>query len=657
MHINTQNIRNFCIIAHIDHGKSTLADRFLEFTKTISPREMKQQFLDQMDLERERGITIKLQPVRMAYRVSRTANRDEENSKGTWADDKRLANNDEQIQEYILNLIDTPGHVDFTYEVSRSLSAVEGAVLLVDATKGVQAQTLSNLYLAIEQDIVIVPVVNKIDLPNAETDRVAGELSDLLGISREEIILASAKRGIGVKEILKAVVEKIPPPTDSVDNPFRALIFDSVFDDYKGVVAYVRVFDGQIKSGDKIRMLAVKKESEVLEVGTFGPKFKPTDNLSAGEIGYIATGLKGTENCRVGDTIALLKIKSQKPTIKNNEDLKYEIKEVEPLPGYKEIKPMVFAGIFCQQGDDFQKLREALQKLKLNDASLSFEPEQSFALGSGYRCGFLGLLHLEIIQERLKREYGLDLVITIPSVAYIITLRTGEKVTVRSPRDLPGQTHIEYVEEPWMKIDVVVPEKYIGKIMRLVTENRGKYISTEYLSANSDITSPHKQVIMRFELPLTTLLVNFYDKLKSVSSGFATLAYDFWGYKRTEVVKLDILVAGDLIEALSTIVYKDSVYPAARKIVKKLKEALPRQMFEIKIQAVLGYVPGPRGGGKIIASERIAPFRKDVTAKLYGGDRTRRMKLLEKQKKGKKKMKLLGKVNIPTEAFMAVLKR
>jgi GTP-binding protein LepA len=636
------NIRNFCIIAHIDHGKSTLADRFLEFTGTVSKREMREQMLDMMDLERERGITIKLQPVRMEYEIP--------NSKIQITNKFQISKSKNQSDlefgaldlgfsdsKFILNLIDTPGHVDFTYEVSRSLAAVEGALLLVDATQGVQAQTLGNLYLALEQNLTIIPVINKIDLPNAEIEKTKQEIIALLGCEEKDILLVSAKTGEGVEELLQAIIQRIPPPKVS-NLPLRALIFDSKYDEYKGVVAYVRIVDGEVKRGDKIFLMATKAESEVLEVGYFKPKFQPAEKLSAGEIGYIITGLKEIEKCRVGDTIAIADFSSG---------------IVQPLPGYKEVKPMVFAGIYCREGSDFEKLREAILKLKLNDAALSFEPENSKALGFGFRLGLLGLLHLEIVEERLRREHGLNLIVTVPSVAYRLKKKNGEVVIIKSPLDFPDPTFIESIEEPWIKIDIITPSKFIGGIMQLVQEKRGVYLNTEYLIASG---SPAKKeewgenrVILHYELPLSAILVDFYDRLKSVSSGYASLNYEFLGYKKADVCKMDILVAGEPVEALSTIVYRDSCYEVGRRIVESLKKVLPRKLFEVKIQAAVG--------GKIIASERLPALRKDVTAKLYGGDVTRKMKLLEKQKKGKKKMKTLGKVDIPPEAFLAVLKR
>jgi len=604
-----ENIRNFCIIAHIDHGKSTLADRLLEYTHTVAKRDMREQVLDMMDLERERGITIKLQPVRMEYEINLNFKSQISNSGS----------------KFILNLIDTPGHVDFNYEVSRSLAAVEGALLLVDATQGVQAQTLGNLYLALEQNLAIIPAVNKIDLPNAEIEKTVQEIVALLGCKKEDIILASGKTGVGVPEILEAVVKRIPPPKGKIGGPPRALIFDSKYDEFKGVVAYVRVVDGEIGKGGKILMMATNTESEVLEVGYFKPKFVPAEKLLAGEIGYIVTGLKEIEKCRVGDTITIPDLKSQ----------------ISNLPGYKEVKPMVFAGIFCREGSDFPKLREAILKLKLNDAALTFEPEQSKALGFGFRCGLLGLLHLEIVEERLRREHNLNVIVTVPSVAYRLTRKNGERYIIKSPLDLPDPTHIELVEEPWIKIDVVSPSQYIGGIMQMVQEKRGVYLNTEYLDAD--------RVILHYEVPLSAILVDFYDKLKSVSSGYASMNYEFLGYRKADAIKMDILVAGEPVEALTTIVYRDTAYETGRKIVESLKKVLPRQMFEVKIQAAIG--------GKIVASEHLPAMRKDVTAKLYGGDVTRKMKLLEKQKKGKKKMKAIGKVDIPPEAFLAVLKR
>ncbi|NQU83874.1 MAG: elongation factor 4 [Parcubacteria group bacterium] len=592
-------IKNFCIIAHIDHGKSTLADRLLEYTKTVEKRKMKDQILDSMDLERERGITIKLQPARMEH------------------------------EGHILNLIDTPGHIDFNYEVSRSLAAVEGALLLVDASQGVQAQTLGNLYLAMEQNLTIIPVVNKIDLPNAKPEEVVSEIADLLGCDEEEVILTSGKTGEGVDKILKAIVEKIPSPKGKTDEPARAIIFDSKYDDYKGVVAYIRVVDGEFEPSDKIKMFATRTESEVLEVGFFKPEMVKSKKLETGEIGYVVTGLKDIEGCRVGDTISAL-----------------DAKDTKPLPGYKEVKPMVFAGLFPKEGNNYEQLREAMLKLKLSDAALSFEPERSEALGVGFRCGFLGLLHLEITKERLEREHNIDLVITTPSVAYKIFTTDGKDEIIKSALDLPDTSRIEHIEEPWVKVDIISPEKHIGGIMQLVTEKRGEYKNTEYLKSGG-----LERVILHYELPLAAILVDFFDRLKSVSSGYASLNYEVLDYRKADIVRMNILVAEESVGAFASMIYRDDAYRAGRSIVKSLKEAIPRQMFEIKIQAALG--------AKIIASERIPAVRKDVIAKLYGGDVTRKRKLLEKQKKGKKKMKAMGRgsVDIPTEAFLAVLKK
>lgn len=593
------NIRNFCIIAHIDHGKSTLADRFLEYTKTVERRVMKEQLLDSMDLERERGITIKLQPVRMKHRGK-------------------------DGKEYILNLIDTPGHVDFSYEVSRSLAAVEGAILLVDATQGIQAQTLANLYLAMDQNLTIIPVANKADLPSADVPETVKAIHQLLG---EEAVVtpASGKTGLGIEDIVERIIAEVPPPSNTSDKPLRAIIFDSMFDDYRGAVTFIRVVDGSVKAGQSVRLMATGKELPVQEVGVFRPQLEKTDILSAGEIGYIITGLKEVTGVRVGDTVA-------DPTV------------TEPLPGYREMKSMVFAGIFCKNGDDYPRLREAMDRLKLSDAALTYEPENSAALGFGFRCGFLGLLHLEIVQERLKREFNMDLIVTAPSVAYMVALTDGsEPKVMKSPQDLPDPTHISSIQEPMMRIDIITPAEYVGALMQMIQERRGEYKTTEYLSEN--------RAMLHYRLPLSVMLVDFYDKLKSISAGYASLNYELDGYQQVEVERLDIIVAEEKVEPLATIVYKDEAYEVGRKIVDKLKEVLPRQMFEVKIQSAIG--------GKVVASARIPAMRKDVTAKLYGGDVTRKRKLLEKQKKGKKKMKMMGigKVDIGPEAFMAVLKR
>lgn len=590
-----KNIRNFCIIAHIDHGKSTLADRMLEVTGTVEARKMKEQLLDRMDIERERGITIKLTPVTMNYK------------------------------DHVLNLIDTPGHVDFTYEVSRSLAAVEGAVLLVDASQGIQAQTLANLYLAMEQDLTIIPVLNKIDLPAADPERVSEEVIKLLGCSKDDIILASGKTGQGVEEILEAVISKVSPPLGEEKKPTRALIFDSNFDEYRGVVAYLRVVDGCIKKGDRIALLASKAKSEALDVGVFKPDYTSTGSLKAGEIGYLITGFKSVEECRVGDTVSLIG------------------QTAEPLKGYHEAKPMVFAGLFPKQGDDFGKLRDGLEKLKLNDAALQYETEQSQALGLGFRCGFLGLLHLEIVQERLSREYNLDLIVTVPSVAYRVKIKSGEILIVRSPQTLPEQNVLEEIEEPWVKLDVVTPKSYIGGIMNLVQERRAVYLTTEYLDA--------ERVVLHYEIPMSAILTNFYDKIKSISSGYASINYEYFTYRPAEVVKMDIMVAEEIVESLSIIVYRDEAHKRGKEIVNVLKDSLPKQMFVVKLQAAVG--------GSVVAGERISAMRKDVTAKLYGGDVSRKRKLLEKQKRGKKKMMASGRgsVDIPSDTFVKLLKQ
>lgn len=604
-----QNIRNFCIIAHIDHGKSTLADRFLELTGTVEKRKMKKQVLDQMDLERERGITIKLQPVRMKYK------------------------------EYTLNLIDTPGHVDFSYEVSRSLAAVEGAILLVDATQGIQAQTLANLYLALEQDLTIIPVINKIDMPNAAPEEVAKEIGDLIGVEEKEIIKISAKTGENVETVLEEVIKKIPAPKGDSGKPARALIFDSYFDSYKGAVAQVRVVDGKISKGDKICFLKTKIESEIIELGIMKPELVKTEFLEAGDIGYIATGLKEISKCKVGDTVA--KAVSNKYQVSSDSNA-YDIKNIEPLAGYKEVKPVVFVSMYPIDGDDYPELKDALEKLKLNDASLSFEPESSSALGRGFRCGFLGMLHLEIVSERLSREYNMNLVITMPSVSYqVIERNSDEKITIFSPADLPDPSAIEEIQEPWVKLEIVLPKDKIGAIMKLAENSRAIYKSADYLSQD--------RVILTYEAPLINIIVDFYDNLKSVSSGFASMNYELIDFRKEDLIKVDILVGGERVEAFSKIVPRSESYENGKRIVAKLKDAIPRQNFAVALQAAIS--------GKIIARETIKPFRKDVTAKLYGGDVSRKRKLLEKQKKGKKKMKSFGKVDIPQEAFLSVLKK
>lgn len=608
--MNQQFIRNFCIIAHIDHGKSTLADRFLEVTKTVEQRKMKEQLLDQMDLERERGITIKLQPVRMRYKYQSTINSQHGNLDG----------------EYILNLIDTPGHVDFHYEVSRSLAAVEGAILLVDATKGVQAQTIANLYLAIEQGLEIIPVVNKIDLPAADVAKTKKEIIHVLGCREDEILEASGKSGIGVEEILKRVIERVPAPQGSLEKPLRALIFDSVYDTYKGVVAYVRVVDGAVKRDDVLEMLATEKESVTVEVGHFKPQLVTVPEIQAGEIGYIATGLKDVAHCRVGDTITLTGRKEA----------------VEALPGYKEMKPMVYASLYPVDGDDYNLMRDALEKLKLNDAAFAFEPESNLALGRGFRCGFLGLLHLEIIQARLEREFDIVPTITTPSVVYEIQMRgSEERIKMYSPSELPDPAGIETIYEPYVDLKIVAPSTYLGAVMDLTSSVRAEYKNTEYIDA--------ERVLLSFDAPLMDVIVNFHDNLKSVSSGFASMNYEYIGYRPSDVVKLDILVAGEKVEAFSRMVPKDKAYSEGLATVTKLKEVIPRHNFAVALQASIG--------AKVIARETISAFRKDVIAKLYGGDVTRKRKLLEKQKKGKKKMKSIGRVNIPGEAFLKVLRK
>ncbi len=592
-----KNIRNFCIIAHIDHGKSTLSDRMLELTGTIEARKMKEQLLDTMDLERERGITIKMQPVRMDYK------------------------------EYILNLIDTPGHVDFGYEVSRSLAAVDGAVLLVDATKGVQAQTLANLYQALEHNLEIIPVVNKIDLPNANAPKTKKEIMHLLGCAKEDILEVSGKTGTGVPELLERIVKIIPPPIGDPAKPLRALIFDSKYDTYKGVLAYVRIFDGEIKADEKIRMMIGKMDSDVIEVGNFKPSLVKAEKLTAGEIGYIATGLKSVEHCRVGDTITNFKIKNP---------------IVEPLPGYKEVQPMVYASFYPVEGDDYNFMRDALDKLKLNDAAFVFEPESNTALGRGFRCGFLGLLHLEIIQSRLEREFEISPTITSPSVVYEIKLKDKSgRIMVYSPSEFPDPSVIEEVYEPFVKLEIVSPSSYLGAIMEVMGNTRAEYRDTEYLDA--------ERMIIKFSCPLTDVVTNLHDDLKSASSGYASMNYEVEDYRAYDLIKLDFLVAEEKIEAFSRIVPRESAHSEGKRIVEKLKEVIPRQNFQIALQATIG--------AKIIARETIKAFRKDVTSGLYGGDFSRKKKLLEKQKKGKKKMKNIGRVNIPSSAFLSVLKK
>src|SRR6266849_1588205 len=568
------HIRNFCIIAHIDHGKSTLADRLLEYTGTVSSRELTEQILDQMELEREKGITIKAQAVRMLY----------------------TALNGEQ---YELNLIDTPGHVDFTYEVSRSLTACEGALLVIDATQGIEAQTLANLYLALEADLNIIPVINKIDLPSAEPERIKQEVEDVIGLPQEESILASAKEGIGTQDILEAIVQRIPPPKGNLHQPLRALVFDSHYDSYKGVIAYVRIVDGELHEGERIAMMAVGSTTDVLEVGYFQPRLISSTTLSAGEVGYIATGFKNVKDCRVGDTV----------TTPN------ALGTVEALPGYKPAKPMVFAGIYPVEGNEYPLLRDALDRLKLNDASLFYEPETSTALGFGFRCGFLGLLHMEIIQERIEREYNLDILATAPSVAYYVTPTNGPLVKVDNPSDFPASGDIEKIEEPWMDIFIFTPTRYIGAIMDLVTTRRGTFKEMQYIEA--------ERVLLSYHMPLAELIVDFYDQLKSRTQGYASLDYSFSDYQEADLVKLDILVNGYPVDALSLITHRDKAYHQGRMLVEKLRSLIPRQLFEVPIQAAIG--------SRIIARETVKAMRKDVLAKCYGGDISRKRKLLEKQ--------------------------
>jgi GTP-binding protein LepA len=592
------HIRNFCIIAHIDHGKSTLADRLLEFTGTVSQRELMEQTLDQMELEREKGITIKAQAVRMRYTAL-------------------------DGEEYEFNLIDTPGHVDFTYEVSRSLAACEGALLVIDATQGVEAQTLANLYLAIEADLTIIPVINKIDLPSAEPERVRQEVVDVVGLSAEECILASAKEGIGTQDILEAIIKRIPAPRGEATQPLRALVFDSHYDAYKGVIAYIRIVDGQLHANDRIEMAATGSQTDILEAGYFHPRLVSSGELTTGEVGYIATGFKNVKDCRVGDTVTVPEA----------------IDRITPLPGYRPAKPMVFAGLYPVDSDDYPILRDALDRLQLNDAALYYEPETSNALGFGFRCGFLGLLHMEIIQERLEREYNLEILVTAPSVEYRVTKRNGEVVTVDNPSKMPDFGSIEKIEEPWMDISIFAPSRYIGTIMELVTSRRGTYKDLKYIETD--------RVLLTYNIPLGELIVDFYDQLKSRTQGYASLDYSMGDYRESDLVKLDILVNGMPVDALSLIVHRDKAYYQGRALVEKLRGLIPRQLFEVPIQAAIG--------SRIIARETVKAMRKDVLAKCYGGDVTRKRKLLEKQKEGKKRMKMVGRVEIPQDAFMAVL--
>lgn len=632
-------IRNFCIIAHIDHGKSTLADRLLEETATVEKRKMKAQLLDQMDLERERGITIKLQPVRMEYeyqaRVEGKSLRGENDKSETENQESGSRKKDVStipFGRYVLNLIDTPGHVDFHYEVSRSLAAVEGAILLVDATKGVQAQTLANLYLAIEEGLEIIPVINKVDLPAANVEKTKKEILHVLGCLETDILLASGKTGLGVSDILRAVVERVPAPRGNRDEPLRALIFDSAYNTYKGVVASVRIVDGMVRRDDVLRMMATSTESLAIEAGIMKPELVPVGELSAGDIGYLATGQKDVASCRVGDTI----------TIAIRGDRQSGVGTVEALPGYQDVKPMVYASLYPVDGDDYAEMRDALDKLKLNDAAFAFEPESNAALGRGFRCGFLGLLHLEIVQARLEREFEITPTITTPSVIYELELRGKEgRVPLYSPMDMPDPASIEAIYEPYVDLKVVAPASFLGALMDLSASIRAEYRNTEYLD--------EERVLLTFDAPLMDVIVSFHDRLKSVSSGFASMNYEPIGYRKSDVVRLDIIVANEPVEAFSRMVPKSRAFSEGKETVEKLKTVIPRHNFSVAIQAAVG--------GKVIARETISAFRKDVIAKLYGGDVTRKRKLLEKQKKGKKKMRAIGGVTIPPQAFLDVLRK
>jgi len=594
----SSKIRNFCIIAHIDHGKSTLADRLIEYTGTMSSRELKEQVLDSMDLERERGITIKLQAVRLQYKAK-------------------------DGEMYELNLIDTPGHVDFSYEVSRSLAACEGALLVVDAAQGIEAQTLANVYLALENDLEIIPVINKIDLPSADPDRIKQEIEDVIGLDASEAILASAKNGIGIEEILEAIVQKIPAPVGDDEEPLKALIFDSKFDSYRGAIPYIRIFDGKVTKGTNIKMMSSGKVFEVTEVGVFTPAMVLVEELRAGEVGYIAGSIKNVGDTRVGDTIT------------DNDN-----PASEPLPGYRKAVSMVFCGLYPVDTSDYEKLKDALEKLKLNDASLMYENETSAALGFGFRCGFLGLLHMDIIQERLEREFGLAIITTAPSVVYHVNTTDGRQISIDNPALLPPAGEIASIEEPVVRASIMVPSEFVGSIMELNQEKRGSFINMEYITES--------RVNLHYELPLSEIVYDYFDQLKSRTKGYASLDYELKGYKEANLVKLDIMINGEVVDALSFIVHKDKAYQRGRRLVEKLRSLIPRQLFEVPVQAVIG--------SKVIARENIRAIRKDVLAKCYGGDITRKRKLLEKQKEGKKRMKQVGSVEIPQDAFMAVLK-
>ena len=613
--MNQQRIRNFCIIAHIDHGKSTLADRLLEITGTVRPQDMKAQFLDQMDLERERGITIKGKAVTMSHRVAG----------GDYAG------------EYQLNLIDTPGHVDFSYEVSRALAACEGALLVVDATQGVEAQTIANTLLAMEYDLEMIPVINKVDLPSAEPERVAAEMEQIFGFRRDEVVFVSAKSGLGCTELLDGIVARVPPPAGGDDDPFRALVFDSTYDTYKGIIAYVRVADGAISTSDRLRVMSSGRTVEIMEVGVFAPEPTPTGILEAGQVGYVATGFKDVQECAVGDTLT------------NNVQ-----PAEEPLPGYVELKSMVFAGLYPADGEDYTRLRAALEKLKLNDASLTIEPENSGALGFGFRCGFLGLVHLEIVQERLEREYDLDLIVTAPSVAYEVLLTSGDVIRVDNPSLLPQPNAVSEVREPILGVTIVAPSRSVGAVMELMHARRSEFRRMEYIQgiggsqADAGADSEQTRVVMEYTMPLAEMLADFYNQLKSRTQGYASLDYTFEGYRAAPLVRIDILVNQTPVEALSMISHRDNAVVQGRSIVEKLRSTIPRQMFEVPIQAAIG--------SRIVARETVRAMRKDVLSKCYGGDITRKRKLLEKQKEGKKRMKRVGRVEVPQEAFLSLLK-
>ncbi len=592
-----KHIRNFCIVAHIDHGKSTLADRIMDLTGAVSAREAKQQLLDSMDIERERGITIKLTPVRMHYTYDG--------------------------QEYELNLIDTPGHVDFTYEVSRSLKACEGAILIVDASQGVEAQTLTNVYLALDNDLEIIPVINKIDLPSARPDEVKAEIEDVIGLPADDAPLISAKEGIGIDQVLEQVITLLPPPKGDFDKPLKALIFDSFYDSYKGAISIIRVFNGSVKAGDKIKMMATGATFDVTEVGYFTPGSTQAESLSAGDVGYLCASIKNVSDTKVGDTIT----SAVNPT-------------EEALPGFKEAEPMVFSGVYPADGARYDDLKEALEKLKLNDAALFYEPEVSAALGFGFRCGFLGLLHMEIIEERLEREFDLDLITTAPSVSYRVVTTKGETLEISNPTALPNMSEVDHLEEPMVKASIYTPPEYVGTIMELCQDKRGSFINMTYIETT--------RVLIEYEMPLGEIIYDFFDSLKSRSKGYASLDYEMNGYKKSDLVKMDILLNGEVCDALSLIIHRDKAYARGRAIAEKLKDVIPRQQFEIPIQAAIG--------GKVIARETVKAVRKDVLAKCYGGDITRKKKLLEKQKEGKKRMRQIGSVEVPSEAFMTILK-